>query len=1030
MKKIFFRFWRLLLFVSILAFGSSAIAQRTVTGVIMDGALNEPLIGGTVQVKGTTTGTVTDLDGKFSIKVAGPSDVLVISYVGYESQEVVVGNQTAINLTLKESAQQLDELVVIGYGVVKKSDLTGSVAVVGAEELTKTPAATFDRALQGKASGVMVTQNTGKPGEGVSIRIRGVGSIDREAQPLYIVDGVQTGSLTNINPNDIETMQVLKDASAAAIYGAQGANGVVLIQTKRGKSGAPKIALTSNWTTSFKPKQLDIMNADEYSAYMAKVYEASGSDLPAAYTDEKREENYGAGWEKGTNWQDEIAQTGFAQNYNLSISGGNETSNYSVSGNYYDDRGILKTTGVERFGLRANSDFYVGKYIKVGESLSVSRMAFRDDAPKNGNSWDVATKASPLLPIYDSSNTLGGYYRLEDTVIGLNEQTNPLAELQLNDERRFNTNILANIYAEVKILKVLTFKTSPSIEYSLSRARNWNPEYDLGSAGNRSHPQNELEESHTDFRRLMWDNILSYNQSFGKHNITAMAGQSMLKDDSNFFRAKGQALPYSFIQVLDQTPPDKGAVAGNVGINRLTSYFGRVMYDFDSKYLFTASLRRDASSKFGIANNSGVFPSFSVGWKINEDFLQNVDEISMLKLRAGWGQTGNADIGDFRYADYITPSNQFRPTFGDQPSVVNAQNIYYSFANPVIRWEAASMTNIGVDLSLLRNKWQISAEYYYKKNAELLVQVPTSFVFGRSGDGSMPWTNLGDMTNRGFEFTTTYRKLEGEFNYGVTANVTTIKNRVDYLPTENVLRNNNITVENHSIGSLYGYVAERIIQEEDFDESGNYLHAVQQAGTAPGDIKFKDLNQDGVIDDDDRTIIGKTIPDFVYSLNLDFSYKGWDLTIFFNGVQNVDVYNQLRSRLELGTDNPQKDWNRYRSAADNYWTPENRSNEYVRLLNSDPNNNARTSTWFIEDGSFLRLKDIQLGYSFPKKWLDKVNVSTARVYLSGSNLYTFTKYSGIDPEVATMGRNALESGVDNGSYPLPRAVTLGLQLDF
>jgi TonB-dependent starch-binding outer membrane protein SusC len=1041
---------RVFLFFAIIVWGANVLAQRTVTGVVTDGASQGPLIGATVQVKGTTSGAITDIDGKYSLKIEKPSDVLVFSFVGYENQEITVGDQSVISIAMKENIQTLGDLVVIGYGTQKKTDLTGSVAVVTSEDLNRTPVATFDRALQGKASGVLVSQSSGKPGQGVSIRVRGIGSINQASDPIYIVDGVKTSSLNTLNPSDIETMQVLKDASSSAIYGADGANGVILITTKRGHSGKTQVSFSAYTSINTVPKKIDVMNADQYAKFYNDVFGAT-----AAFSNDPgfRQAYYGAGWQKGTDWQNQISQTGRTQNYYMNVSGGSENSNYSISGNYYDETGTLVNTGAKRYNLRANSDFTLGKMFKIGEGINISRMEYQDAGQANGNPWSVSLIAAPLMKVYNPDHK-GGYEGPKNPFVyngeiipsstGLNDVTNPYAEAVLADYKRYTTNVLANVYLEFKPFKDLTFRTMPAAEANLGRTRNWLPKYVLGGA--RDNDLASLSETNSDNLNLTIQNQLTYNKSIAKNNITLTAVQEAIKYDGISTSVSGKSFAFESTPVLQQADPN--VVVSNsdyISAFRSTSYLGRLLYDYDGKYLLTASIRRDGNSRFGKDYRFGNFPSFSLGWKLNEDFLQDVKQIDMLKLRFGWGKTGNSNIGDWRYQDFITEASNFSPVFGRTQSLAQANFIYYSFANPLLKWEAAAMTNFGMDLNLFGNKIQLSAEYYVKNTDNLLVQRPTSYIFGRSNDGSSPWVNVGKMQNRGFEFTASYKKYEGDFNYSISANLTTIKNEVKSIPTP-LSDNTNATMVGHTVGSLWGYVAEGIIQNSDYTNNdpvnGTYKYATPVEFTGkqpqPGDLRFKDLNGDGVIDTRDQTVIGKAIPDFTYSLNFECSYKGFDLSLFLFGMQNFDVLNQLKAS-GCSRKDQDKDWNKFTEWANNYYRPDRPSTKYVRFDATDQNRNERTSTWWVENGSFLRVKDIQFGYTLPSNISKNIGISRARVYLSATNPILFTKYSGRDPETAIINSgdpstntaaDPLHPGLDNGLYPTPKTFTLGVQVDF
>jgi len=1044
MKKVRF-ILKCLMAMGLFASFSGVMAQITVSGTVLD-ENKEPLVGATVILKGSNplVGTVTDIDGKFTLKVNGPDDVLEIKMLSYLTQQIKVGNKTSFSVTLRPQAQELETVVKIGYGEIKKKDATGSVAIVDKEELTKIPAASFDKALQGRAPGVMVTATSGAPGSGPSVKIRGVGSINSSSEPLYVIDGVPVNMgvdaggvnpLTSISPEDIESISILKDASATAIYGSRGANGVVIITTKRGASGAKKNVVSVSAFTGFSrfPKYLDVMNADQYSKYIAAMWQAAGENF-AKYsytTDSARRANaYSWGDLVNTDWQRAITRVHAPlKSYNMSVSGGGANSNFSIGGNYYKEDGVMINEWAQRYGLRANSDFKVSDWIKVGESMNVSR----NDQQSVPNMLGTALIASPLMPIYNSNNA-GGFMGPEPRYVGTHDVTNPIAEMTYNKTLGTNTRLLSNIYTEITptFLKGLKYRFDYGYDYILANASTWIPIYELPINGNRGHNYNELTESSSRNRRWNITNTLTYNTSFGTaeegaskpHNLLVMVGQEAMADDGKTFSATGLKFSDENYNVLDMA--DSGRYPkGSVSSYRLYSYLFRGMYDYKGKYLLTINVRNDVSSKFGPKNRSGWFPSFSLGWKFNEDFLQDYkDKITMAKVRVGWGQTGNDNIRNYAYAAFFDPPDHARYPLGIGQVNNYGMQLYSSFENPYVKWEATTMTNFGLDVSLFENKIQFTGEYYIKTQDGMLVQNPMPIAAGRLPVAN-PWVNLGKIQNKGFEFNVLYRKQEGDFNYSVNLNLTTIRNKVLDLPAGSLLNTigsdlATYTAVGFPVGAYYGYICEGIFKSQ--EEVNKWA---KQDNAAPGDLKFKDLNGDRKIDQNDRTIIGKSIPDLLYGINFDCSYKGFDFTVFFQGVQGVDIYNQTRVEL-LGPKNYQ-DQNKLAEIL-NYWSPTNPNSNIPRLDKEDKNNNRRMSTYFLENGSFLRVKNIQLGYTLPKSILEKVNITRTRVYVSASNLYTITKYKGYDPEVGS--KDPLSAGIDNGFYPIPKVFTAGVQLDF
>lgn len=1011
--------------------------EHTVRGTVTDGMDGGSLPGVNIVEQGTTRGTVSDLDGNFTLTVSSPDVVLKFSYMGYMEENVPVDGRSVINVSMSLSIEMLSEMVVIGYGVVRRSDLTGSVAVIGSDELTRIPSSNFTQALQGRATGVIVNRS-GSPGADAQIRVRGIGSINTNPNPIYVIDGIITNSLNSVNPTDIESIQVLKDASAAAIYGADGANGVIIITTKRGTSGEPRVNYSSYVVSNFVPRQFDMMNADEYVAFYNKLYEQQGILSPDAFSEDYRQWYFGDGWQQGTDWQNAAVRNAVGHNHNLRVSGGGDGSNYSISVNYYNEDGILLNNSAERFNIRANSDFDLGRYVRVGESFSATRSSFVNPTTA-ANPWSGSLIASPLMRMKNENNK-GGFDGPQvatffpdpnnpgDTLVvlntGGNDKHHPTVSMALSDNVTHNTNILASVYLQVKPVEWFTYKITPSVDASFTRMKNWTPSYESGV---RSVPQAQLDENYFEGINLSLENQITFANSFGRHNVTATAVHHIRRFDGNNLQIRAIGFPYESLNTVGMSFEDGRQTGGFYTPFASESYLGRLIYDYDSKYLLTASLRRDGNSRFGPANRWGTFPSVSAAWKLNEDLLPGIQDISMLKLRFGWGQTGNSNIGNFQYQSLIDPFSNFSPVFGVNQSLTPALNVVHSTGNPSIRWEAAEMTNFGVDLSLLEDKFMFSAEYYIKRQDNLLVRRSLSLMFGRVPGAGDPWVNLGEVENRGFEFSALMRKREGSFHYNIGASLTTVKNEVVFIPTE-LIEGNNITRLGHSIGSFYGWVAERIITPDDFDADGNYKFAMPATGAPqPGDLMFKDLNNDGVINDLDRTIIGKPIPDFLTSLNIELMYAGFDFSAFFHGMHNYDVYNHQRASIE-GFSSQDMDHNKSREFANNFYSEENPSTRFIRADRSNANNNDRPSTWYLEKASFVRLKDIQLGYTLPESVARNLGISRGRVFISAINLLTITDYTGRDPE-APAGGSPLQPGNDTGSYPVPRAFTAGMQID-
>ena len=1049
-KRIFFLL-KFCFVITLLSFSTELSAQKKVTGTVTDKTTQEPLIGVTVFVKGnSSTGTITDINGKYKI-TANEKDILIFSYVGMETKEISVGDKTEIDLEMSENSKMLDEVVAIGYGVVKKSDLTGSIAVVTSKDLTKNPSASAAQALQGKTSGVLVTQ-TGQPGAGASIRVRGVGSINNSSEPIYILDGVRVNDINGLQPQDIENFQVLKDASATAIYGANGSNGVIIVNTKRGKSGKPTVNINSYTTLNLAPKHYDVMNASEYSDFYATTTYAgfglepttldNSNNLIAnkafALSPEFREKYYGDGWQQGTDWQSLVFRNALSQNHNISISGGGENSNFNVSMSYNNEQGTVIKSSAENYTIRANSDFKLSKYIKFGENLSTQFQTVQEPTSVESSVWDL--KVSPLMKVYNS-NYKGGYesfqtvYELQGdgslsqslTSGGLsykntlsNDKSNPLCSVMLGDYRSYTSTTNASIYMQIDFTNWLTFKTTPYFGISNYRTRKWMPNFE----GNRS-SGSSLSENYGSKVTFNLENQLSFNKKFADtHNIQATLVQQVRKETAHYISGAKTGFNFETLPTLSNggSGTAEPSLNGSTTDYRELSYLARLIYDYKSKYFLTASIRRDGVSSFAPANRLDNFSAVSLAWKVNEDFFKSIKQLDALKVRLGWGQTGNSQTKGsyYEYYDQITGTNNFSPVFGDDQQIADAQYIFYGMGSPNYHWETSEMTNIGIDLNMFNGKLQTSAEYYIKNVNDLLIQKGMSSVFGRN-EGN-PWVNLGSLQNKGLELMAQWRDHLGKIEYGISGNFTTIDNTVKELITD-YTSDYNRTIVGHSVGALYGYVSEGIIQSDDA-----YNTYPKQNGQTPqpGDIKFADANSDGVIDSNDRTIIGKTIPGFTYSLGIDASYKNFDLNIFLYGVADYQIYNQQRATLS-SMNTQDMDHNKLTEWAKNYWSINNPTTEYVRMDVANTNTNDRISTFWIENGSFLRIKDVQIGYNVSNNICKKLGIGNIRIYANASNLYCFTGYKGRDPE-SFMSTTPLTSGIDNGGYTIPRSFTFGLQV--
>jgi len=1027
--------------VILLCLGNVFSQDRTITGTLKDAGENTPLIGATIQIKGTTLGTVTDIDGNFELSVPTEAETIVFSYVGYLSQETGIGDKTVFDILLTEDIQQLDEVVVIGYGTQKKTDLTGSIATVSGADLAKESVAGLDQALQGRAAGVHVTQSSGRPGAAINVKIRGVGTVNN-TEPLYVVDGMPMTSndILSISPNDIETMAILKDASATAIYGSRASNGVVMITTKRGESGNIRVNFSAYYGISNMYKVPDMMNTEQYVDLADSMYAAANLVPEAVYRDSSVVSN-------NTDWIDQITRQGSIQNYHLSVSGGSDNSNFSVSAGYFDQKGIVIKSQLKRYTLRANADFTVGEKFKTGTSLSVARIG---QDPSGGGSFRSAYLTAPFLPVYDSTN-LGGYAQPSALTTGISDYPNELANLMLQDTWNTTTRLVFSLYGEYEIFRGLSYRLNLGGTQNASRNYSYTQAYDNGNASVK-YPT--ISDGYGNGYKLMIDNLLTYNNTFGRHNLSVLLGHNAETNSVENIGVGVEDVQLPFTNVGNWAYIDRADgtnnlpnISGGDGIDyRLISFFGRVIYNFDSRYYFTGSIRRDGSSRFGPENKWGTFPSFAGSWRIsNEGFFQTVPVINDLKLRVGWGQTGNQEISqNFAYLAFLETGDHSPAIFGTNQVLRYGAAPINVYPNSAIRWETTMQTNVGLDIAFFENRLLTTLDYFIKDTEDMLVKIPIPATAGYHNNAD-PYLNIGKVQNKGFEISLSYRKREGAFNYEISANAATIKNEVISLGGGDALWNQGRrtkTEEGYSIGSFFGYVSDGIFQTEEEVAA----HPVQSPGddpassTAPGDIRFKDLNGNGRIDNDnsDKTHIGKSIPSLIYGMNFNFYYKGFDLTIFLQGIHGVSVYNNAARLVNLPSNIPGeyvKDPNKWASVLD-YWTPQNTSASKPRAIVTDPNNNSRISNWWLEDGSYLRFKNVQLGYSVPLAILNRVNISNFRIYVAAQNLFTFTKYSGLDPEVGTVdhttnvGIPTLNVGIDDGIYPQARTFSLGIQVGF
>ena len=985
----------------------SITPQQEITGTVTD-ANNSPLPGVNVLVVGTTTGTETDFDGNYTINV-NKGDVLQFSFVGMQTQTITVGDNNTINITLAEDANALDEVVVVGYGSQRKNDITGAVSSISADDIVSVPTTNAEQALQGKATGVTIV-NTGSPGTSPIVRIRGIGTYG-DNTPIFVVDGVITKNISDLSAADIESMSVLKDASTTAVYGSLGANGVIVIKTKNGRNGDVQFSFSTYMGSQSKPKTLDLLNSAQYVEYATEMQVNAAQGVPARFADTQFVSN-------NTNWQKEIYNSGTLNTYQLSASGGNENSKFRISGGYQTKEGVLLNTNFDKYTARLNSEFKKGKFT-FGESLSV---AFLKQNPQiNGNAlspFENAIKMAPYLPVHDTGN-LGGFKGPDDA--DGQDARNPVRVLTQESIDDKTTSILGNVFGTYSILDGLDYTIDLGINYSNTTSKRVSLPYFDGE----KHALKETSVSQNNWNNLNITirNSLRYTKTFNdNHNLELLALTEKIKGDFSLFSANG------ITSFGSQELPANSSARTQLTETTRIGYLGRVNYNYAGKYILAASVRRDASSRFGPNNRWGTFSSVAAGWVISkEDFFGEDSAMNYFKIRGSWGQAGNDQSGGY-YTYESTLTDGFN--YGN-----NIGLAVLSSPNPDLKWEETITTNLGVDLGFLNNKITISAEYYNNSSDDLIVSLPRAASAGLLAGTP---TNVGAMTTKGFEFNLGFNDREGDFTWSTNFNLSTTKNIVDKLADNveqlfggarsNVLGGASISrlVEGESMWHFYGWQTDGIFQSQAEIDA-----AATQENAAPGDIRFKDINGDNVIDADDKTIIGNPFPKLTYGLSLDAGYKGFDFSMLFSGVSGNEIFNANRFYLD-GAD---RIFNAGTAVLDR-WTPTNPSTAQPRAITGDPNKNTRVSDRYVEDGSFLRLRNISLGYNISENSLKGFAggvISKFRIYVSAQNVFTSTNYSGLDPELAPLhayDSPNIELGVDRGQYPQTTSVLAGLQITF
>ena len=1001
--------------------------EQTIAGTVSDEETGEPLPGVNILAKGTTTGTITDLDGKYRLTVNDGVTTLVFSSIGYVTQEISINGQSTINLTMQQDIQSLSEVVVVGYGTQQKRDLTGSISSVKSEEIKDIPVSQADALLQGRAAGVQVVQNSGTPGAEIFVRVRGSGSLLGESRPLYVIDGVPMNNISNtflnsggqrpsalgdINPNDIESMEVLKDASATAIYGARGSNGVVLITTKKGKTGDARFNFDAYTGIQSVWKTLDLLNGEQFVDLI--------DDARINRGQEPFDELTVTG--QNTDYQDEIFRNAPISNYNLSVSGGSEKLSSFVSAGYFTQDGTIIGQSFKRINGRVNLDYQASKKIKLGTNTVISHTDI-DKVSNDFSGYSILGNAllrNPNLPVYNEDNTY--------SVDPLLSSENPVMLANEITHDAIQKRIISNLYAEWQIIENLQFRTTFGFDNLSLREQYFVPSFILGQAG-------VAEAEAVSYEELTWqnENTLNYQKNFGEHSLSFLVGLSFLESQRTSLQAGGSAAGSNLITTIAISNP---FIPENyLSTWGLQSYFGRVNYEFADKYLLNASLRADGSSRFGENNRYGVFPSISVGWRISaEPFMQGLSWIDDLKLRASYGVTGNQDgLPDFpSLALYGTGQN-----YDGLPGIAQTQIV-----NPDLSWESTLQTNVGIDLSLVKGKINLNVDAYYKETKDLIF---TRNLPWTSGFSSIPRANLGDLENRGLELGLFTRNFTGAFTWTTNFNISFNRNVITFLPSNGESGSDyifdlpdaygsegpySIYRVGEAVGSFYGYNFQGVYaRDEDVPE------AFFEAGVRGGDVIYEDVNDDGFYSrQDDRVIIGNALPLHTGGFTNTFGYKNFSLTVFMNWSYGNDIYNMTNAVLVAMSEE-----NNQSIETLNRWTTPGQVTDMPRALygSSSVSGAAPTdvSSRYLEDGSFLRVKNVNLSYNIPNTLLERVSINSARVYVAAQNLLTFTNYSGMDPENQNQGNNEDGTsvptlGVDYLTQPQARTYTIGINLSF
>ena len=1002
LKRLFFTCLLLSVFANIFA-----QEVKTISGVVTDSSTGEALIGVTVVETGTPNGTVTDIDGKFTLNIKG--DKITVSYVGFNAQEITVSKSTEMNVRLVPNTE-LDEVVVVGYTSMKKREVLGAVTKVNSKELTQVPAPGVSEALQGRVAGVQVTSATGAPGAGVTVRVRGTGSINSSNDPLYIIDGIPSeNGLNSIVPSDIENISVLKDASSAAIYGSRANNGVVLVTTKKGQNGKVKVAYNGQFGVQTHGSLPKMVNTNEY----IDIYNVAAKNDGRTLIEGGLVKDFA-----NINHLDEIFRTALLNVHELSVSGGKDKFDYLASFSYYNQEGIIKNSDYEKFSGRVNLNYKAANWLKLGLNVNGGK-AKTHVVPSSGDGYGsneggsvvrYAYMRNPAIPTYDAN---GNYVDLPSEYFGQAEYNsffgdgyNPVGLANMTDRVRDEDTFLGKFNVEAKLPYNIVWNTNFGIDY---RKSDYNINNKTWGTNDRINNPSSLLGQNNESLGWTLNSVFNTVQTFNDvHTLNAMAGT--------------EAIRYNGTDKNTSSSVNGDTFYSNDWAYSLLSFFGKVDYNYNYKYYLSALIRQDGSSRFTEGNRWGTFYSVSAGWDIHEeDFMKSIKAINLLKLRAGWGAVGNQNIALYAYTDKYTPYSNY--PFGGNPSVGYIQS---QLGNEKLKWETSNQFNLGLDMAFAKGEYGFSVDYYNKKSSDMLVRAPLP---PSIGNASPYWVNAGKVLNEGVDVELFVRKQYKGMGFSASLNWGYLNNEVLELdaPIQAGRVDNGVFAKyiekGYSIGSFYLYQMDGIFQNEEEIVKSAY----QGSNVKPGDVKYKDLNNDGVIDEKDRSHVGSSIPKQTLGLNLQGNYKNWDLSIFFQGAFGHDIYNQMATETEGFF----RGFSVSKDMYDNYWRGEGTSNEYPRPSWSAKSNNVIASTRFLEDASYLRLKNIQLGYTFPIK---SKYISSLRAFGSATNLFTFTGYSGLDPEMTvssnSTGEGDMANGIDWGTYPVSKSFTLGVNITF